>query len=666
MTVEVRPAGFEQLWVVKSPVGLAALAANRTLFGGAFSSTMTVEGMSASPTVDGGIEFVADAGKRAGFMAAPTMWDANVDPDTREPRSRTRGKFGVKLDGETLQPGQKGSGKLQFQVLPNAAWLSSPLRQFPITIDPTYAAATGSLIYDAFVEETWTSDWSADPKLKFGDNGAGNIARTYMAFSTTPFLGKRIMSASLDFYGTYVRTCSPRGWSSWNAGVATTATRWTNQPWISDKYATSTQAKGYQAACPNGTMSIDMKVQLQMWANRTETTRGLVLRGDSETDTQYWKEVASSETSTPPVLRYTYNRLPSIPTTPTLSPSVMFTPAWATAPRIYTGSTTPSVSTIVSDPDGNTLRGEFYVFNNSTGTSGHVSSCLSAYVASGSAATCVLSPALPVDGLFYLRSRGNDGTQIGSLSAARELRVAGETPPAPLVSCPSPYSAASWNTTPPAANLTCRITATAPSGYSTPSKIHWSVDGATFTDTTIRQSTDPNVSYINVTVSRDQGAHSIRAAAISPVGRSSAQTTHHMGYGAASLIKPTINPKVTTVDQVEIEASGPPKGSSALPTAQLEWRVSGAIGGLGWTSAPTTNQLTVGEADGAIKATGLFETSTVVGQADSSSVTVNGRVPTLVDIRVCLSYTAGTQCTNHSTVLRVPHAFNSGFPVADA
>ena len=48
---------------------------------------------------------------------------------------------------------------------------------------------------------------------------------------------------------------------------------------------------------------------------------------------------------------------------------------------------------------------------------------------------------------------------------------------------------------------------------------------------------------------------------------------------------------------------------------------------------------------------------------------LNERVPVLLDVQVCLIYTAGTQCTwsaDKTSVLRVPHAFGNGFPTATA
>jgi YD repeat-containing protein len=66
-------------------------------------------------------------------------------------------------------------------------------------------------------------------------------------------------------------------------------------------------------------------------------------------------------------------------------------------------------------------------------------------------------------------------------------------------------------------------------------------------------------------------------------------------------------------------------------------------------------------------ATGLFDTTTVVGLADASAVKVSERVPTLIDVRVGLTLAAGdTQYSQASTVLRVPHAFGSGYPTAGA
>ena len=670
--VEVRPAGFEQLWVIKNRAGLAAFTAHQALSATPLASTLSISGMAAARTADGTIAFTdttgSDTADAIGRIAQPWMWDAARVDDIPDPVNRSAVALGLaSTSGVVLKVGEKASGQLGFTALPDMAWLNDPSRQFPITIDPTYQSSTAATIYDAFVEDTWTGDYSADAKLKFADNGSGLMARTYMVFNTSNVVGKTITAANLSLYGTYVRTCTAKGWSSWNAGIATTSTRWTNQPWISDKYATSTQAKGYQSGCPNGTVSIDLTSQLQMWSGTTDTQRGLVLRGDTETDPLYWKEFTSSETSTPPVLRYSYDRAPAVPAAPTLADATRYKPAGSSVSYEYTADRHLKVSEVVTDPDKDVVTGKFYV--NTSNVTGYTSDsyCSGGPQASGALVHCTTANELPADGSVWLRSRVMDGPGLHSdYTPNREIRIASVVPNPPAISCPG-YASGTWATTGPAANLTCTITATG-TGYSAPSGIRWSVDGSSWTTTAITQSSSAATAKTTVTVKNTLGGHSVKAEAINPAGLTSSPGLWQAGWGGnASLDLPLASPMVTTTDTVAVAASGPPRGGQAMPSAKVQWRVAGAGGTAGWVDAPAGTAFTVTDAaTGGQKATAIFDTSLLVGQSDASSIPVKDRTATLIDVRVCLGYGSGTLCSGATTVQRVPHAIGSGYPQADA
>lgn len=79
-----------------------------------------------------------------------------------------------------------------------------------------------------------------------------------------------------------------------------------------------------------------------------------------------------------------------------------------------------------------------------------------------------------------------------------------------------------------------------------------------------------------------------------------------------------------------------------------------------------------------ISVTGSWDatTATTDGSIDADPdtpgvqpATVNPRIPVLLDVQVCLAYSAGTQCTwstSRTSVMRVPHAFADGFPTSEA
>ena len=95
LRVEARPAGFEQLWVVKSRLGVTSLTAGQ-LLGGVlgFASKITSDKLAWTPKSDGSIAVTDPASKKAvGTFVAPSMWDGAVDRGGADPRSGRQGRF---------------------------------------------------------------------------------------------------------------------------------------------------------------------------------------------------------------------------------------------------------------------------------------------------------------------------------------------------------------------------------------------------------------------------------------------------------------------------------------------------------------------------------------------------------------------------------------------
>lgn len=662
LSVEVRSDGFEQLWVVKDETGLQNLIEAQAGEGGDVSLTaaLQLDDLTSQPQPDGTVEFNDDDGQPAGVLGAPVMWDGEIDPSTGEPANIEPVDFEVTAGGEELTPADPAeTGDLELTVTAGEEWLTDPVREFPITIDPTYLGGTAGPTFDTFVQETYSGDYSNSDELKLGTPADGATARTYMNFSTSGYAGKTITAGSLSLYNSWSSSCTAeKSWSAWNAGTATTASTWGAQPWTGTKYASSTQAKG--GSCSQGTVSIDMKTQLQLWADETSTTRGLRLGASDESDTLTWKRFHSSQGVNKPVLRWSYNRAPAVSQAAQVDPV-----AWY-SDMPYTATRTPKVTSAAgSDADNNTIRVTMSAFSSQTAETGALATCNSSYVAPSSTVACTFTTALPSNSTVWLKSRSWDGFEYSRWTVGREVRVADVTPTAPVISCPSPYSNNSWQATAPSANVTCTITA-AGSGFSAPSTIRWQVDGGTWTNTAITQSTSTGTAKTTVSVPKALGGHRIAAHAVSPSGKQSPLATHSLGWGSASLTAPLNSPRQTTTDTVTVTASGPPKGTSTAPTAKIRWRVAGSAGTSGWVDAPAANTLAVSESGGATVATGLFSTASVVGLSDGAGVVVAERRPTLLEVQVCLAYTGGTQCTPGATVLRVPHAFGNNYPTQEA
>ncbi|MGJ6980517.1 DNRLRE domain-containing protein [Aestuariimicrobium soli] len=327
VTVEVLPAGFELLWVVKSKAGAAELVSR---FGKAgqvvLPTTVTTDGgVSTSVDAAGGLVVTNAKGARVGRFGSPVMWDA---PDTSAGKGPAVGDRGVGdrgvVEPVVFKPAaatlRGGKASRRVDVVASVAWLTGAERRFPVTIDPTYASDYRAPAFDTFVQQGFTTDQSADGELKLGNNGSGQVARTYFNWDNTLFKGRTIVSASLSMFEKHSWSCEERAWSAYDAGLSSTASRWTVQPSVGSKRATSTQTKGASTACPAGRVSMyNLTGLAQAWSATTAAQVGMMLRADDETDPYGWKRFYSADSNYQPLLSVSYNRVSGSPATPGLT-----------------------------------------------------------------------------------------------------------------------------------------------------------------------------------------------------------------------------------------------------------------------------------------------------------------------------------------------------------
>lgn len=99
-------------------------------------------------------------------VPAPLMWDSTIDPASGENVRRAPVALGL-------------SGKAMV-LTPDAKFLNDPSTRYPVTIDPSQSSGAN---FDAFVQNTYTSDQSAATELKVGTyDGGGNKAKSYLRF----------------------------------------------------------------------------------------------------------------------------------------------------------------------------------------------------------------------------------------------------------------------------------------------------------------------------------------------------------------------------------------------------------------------------------------------------------------------------------------------------
>ncbi|QGN58737.1 RHS repeat-associated core domain-containing protein [Nostocoides sp. HKS02] len=335
-------------------------------------------------------------------------------------------------------------------------------------------------------------------------------------------------------------------------------------------------------------------------------------------------------------------------------------------------------STTATDPDASSVKYTVEVHSDTTGSSSSLkASCTTGYAASGATASCAPTTALADGGVYYVRASVTDdqGVSNATWSAWTTFRTSIAAPDAPVISCPSPYANGSWTDTTPTTPVVCTITGTfVTNTMHDPAYIDYSLDGAAYVQKAITPSSDPNIAKITVSVPATAGAHTLSAYTQSPsLVQSTSTPSYGFGYGTAALAAPAVSPRATTTGALAIAAAGPPRGVSSLPTAKLRWRVasSGQDESAPYWNDATSAPLTVTDHGSAgVTVAGSWDTTKETADATViPAIALNPRVPVLLDVQVCLTYSTGTQCTWSATktsVMRVPHAFGNGFPTAPA
>lgn len=625
---------------------------------------LTLTGVTHRPETDGSISFLDPAGDVVSHIPTAWAWDSAIDPASGDPAAPAPVQLSTQVVA-TSGAGAQAKSRVLLTVTPDRAWLADPARRYPVTVDPTYAVLDPMYPeFDTYIQSDTTFDASTRTELRAGTfDGGATKARSLLSFNLDKIRGKQVQSAQLRLYETYAYSCTAREVQVWHTGGAGSSTRWSNQPsWYSKQGALST-AKGYSSGCAAGWISIPMTELAKTFAAASASTAsGIVgVRAASETDSLGWKKFASSETGYAPSILVTYNRAPGLPTSPTVGSGS------ASGGVFYTNDATPALTTKASDPDGNTVKYDVQVH---TGTAGDASTlkaaCATALAASATPATCSSGTALANGTQYVARAKSTD--QLGLTPGWKgwtTFRTALTAPAAPKITCPSPYNTTgAWTSTAPAADVTCTV-ATTNGGYTGAAQIVTSLDEGTPVSTAVMIGQN-GTATVKIPFGA-AGGHTVTAQAIGASGLKSAQVEYRLGWGSAALTAP-VN-QATSTDRFKVAATAPPAGASAtgLPTARLEYRAAGTTGTTGWA---TDDAATV-----QVAPAGTSFTGTVTWDATAAATAVVGseRKPALLEVRVCFVYPydsgTSTTCTGSAgptTVLRVPHAFGNGYPVADA
>ncbi|MFE2267228.1 DNRLRE domain-containing protein [Streptomyces griseosporeus] len=493
LLIESTRTGYEQYLQLKNR---SAVDAN-----GQVTYSLTAKGLTAKAHEDGSVTFTDAKGSTAGLLPAPVMWDAQTDKNSGE-HTHTA-KVGVKVaqDGDTIT----------LTLTPDADFLADAKTQFPVTIDPSINVGTS---FDTFVQQGYATDQSAATELKLGNNGSGQVARSFLSFPMKNITGKQINAAKLNLYEFHSWSCTAKGWDVYSTGAASTSTRWTSQPTWGMKYATSTQTKGFSSSCNDGWVNADVTTLVKAWAANGNGSNHLGLQASDESDPYGWKRFNSGNAaSNTPYLSVTYNSIPGVPTL--ISP----------ADQGATNDTTPALSAKALDGDGSQVTLDYEVWT-SNGTSA-LRTGSTAAVASGATATWTPT-ALPA-GSYKWRARSSDGSATSAWSAFRTLTVDTTAPVTTSVSS-TDYPAGQWAGTPDGnGDFTGTFTFTPPT--SDVKEVQWNLDGGAW------QPVPSTGTAVTAKPVFRAGKHTLTARTKDAAGNVSATTSYvfYAGSGAALL-----------------------------------------------------------------------------------------------------------------------------------
>ncbi|MFJ7271349.1 DNRLRE domain-containing protein [Streptomyces sp. NPDC099050] len=566
--VEATRTGFEQFVEVKA----------KPEAGFGYTLPLKTKGLKVEQQADGSILFTDRKSQKTATMPAPVMWDSTVDAASGE--HTRRAKVGLKV--------VKTKGGVDLVIAPDAAFLADPATKYPVTVDPS-TSSLGNL-FDTYVQQGETVDWSNDTELDLGNPGTKNgdgtwrTARSFITWNTAPVADALISDAKLSLWNFHSGNtdCVNQPWEVWTANGPTTASRWTNQPAMVTKMATSTETKGNPgcASQPDGWINADVTSLVQHWSNNKWTSSSLGLRATDENNIKQWKRVNSANSaSNVPKLTVTYNYRPRTGTKQEAGP-----PFFSYGGAYTVNTVTPTLRDTFVDADGDKVNGTFQIFDAATDTQvGNV--ITSAFVPSGQVASVTVPAGVLANGKTYkFRTSPYDGAHYNlGWSAWRTFTVDTTAPSAPIGLGSTDYPSNAWvkgagqagtfTVTPPAADHHW---------------IEWSLDGVTWN----RVATDGATASkaISVTPPKD-GTHTIRVRSADKADNKSEALEYTFHAGPGGFLQPADG--VRTARRVPLQAEAE---AGKYDSASFSWRRSAADP---WVPVPTADVTSGGTALGA-------------------------------------------------------------------
>ncbi|KOY53982.1 DNRLRE domain-containing protein [Streptomyces sp. XY332] len=554
VVVEATRTGFEQFVEVKTKPATEGFS---------YTMPLKTKGLKVEQQDDGSVLFTDKKSKESATMPAPVMWDATVDPVSGE--HTRRAKVALKV--------VKAKDGVDLVITPDAGFLADPKTSYPVTVDPS-TSSLGSL-FDTYVQQGETVDWSADTELDLGNPGTVNgdgtprTARSFITWNTAPVADALISDAKLSLWNFHSgnTACTAQPWEVWTSNGPTTASRWTNQPAMVTKYATSTETKGNAACTADGWINADVTSLVQYWSNNKWTYSSMGLRASSETVTAQWKRVNSANASAnPPKLVVTYNYRPKTGTKQEAGP-----PYFSYGGAYTVNTVTPTLRDTFVDANGDKVNGTFQIFDSATDTQvGNV--IVSPWVSSGQVASVTVPAGVLANGKTYkFRTSPYDGTHYNlGWSAWKTFTVDTAAPSAPTGITSTDYPSSAWvkgagqagtfSVTPPAADHNW---------------LEWSLDGVNWTK--VATGGAPGVKGLSLSPAKD-GTHTLQVRAVDTADNKSEAIEYTFHAGPGGFVQPAQGERTARRLALAADADG-----TKYDSVSFSWRRSEADA---WTQIP--------------------------------------------------------------------------------
>ncbi|MER7622184.1 RHS repeat-associated core domain-containing protein [Streptomyces sp. NPDC126503] len=553
VVVEATRTGFEQFVEIKQrPTG-------------DFSYTLPLKtkGLKVEEQADGSVLFTDKKSKKTAVMPAPVMWDATVDPVSGKPARQVR--VGMKV--------VKAKGGVDLVLTPDATFLADPATKYPVTVDPSTSALSN--VFDTYVQQGTTVDWSTDVELDLGNPGTKNAdgtyrtARSFISWNTAPIADALVTDAKLSLWnfhsGNYTgSSCPTQPWEVWSTGAASTSSRWAapNQPaWIAKK-ATSSETRGNPSCStqPDGWINANVTTMVQEWASAKAAKSHMGLRATDETLTGQWKRVNSANAATnPPKLVVTYNYRPRTGTKQEAGP-----PFFSYSGSYVVNTVTPTLRDTFVDPNGDKVNGTFQIFDAATNTQvGNV--IVSPWVNSGQVASVTVPAGALTNGKTYkFRTSPYDGTHYNvGWSEWKTFTVDTTSPIAPASIASTDYPSNAWVR---GAGQTGTFTVT-PNGTDH-NWLEWSLDGVTWTKVATAGSAAAKA--ISITPPKD-GTHTLQVRQVDKADNKSEPIEYTFHAGPGGFVQPADGERTARRLPLVAEADG-----SKYDAVSFSWRRSEA------------------------------------------------------------------------------------------